>query len=156
MRRTTILGRKAFALGLFVAFTVAACQPPAGRVFQATLLHTSLSNPSGDYPLPVTLLDQADLVVGIEPTDGDTQGGPDPFVQVDPADPKALVLTWLGGLCDNDAAVSLYPTEPGYTLRLDVHQKLGLGCPAAGVLRGLRIVTSQPIPTGSITVSGTG
>jgi hypothetical protein len=149
-------GRKAFALGLFVTFIVAACQPPAGRVFQATLLHTSLSNPGGDYPLPVTLLDQADLVVGIEPADGDTQGGPDPFVQVDPADPKALVLTWLGGLCDNDAVVSLSPTGSGYTLRLEVHQKLGLGCSAVGLLRGLRIVTSQPVPTGSITVGGAG
>jgi hypothetical protein len=147
---------KAYALSLFLTFIVAACLPPAGRVFQTTLLHTSPSNPSGDHPLPVTLGDQTDLVVGIEPTEGDERGGLEPLVQSDPADPNALILSWLGGMCDNDAAVSFQPSGSGYALHLQVHQKLGFGCPAAGLLRGLRITTSEPIPPGSIAVSGRG
>ena len=135
---------------------IAACGQPAGHLFQATLLHRSPSNPSGDFPLPVTLADYADLVVGIEPTDGDPHGGPDPFVEVDPADPKALILTWQGGMCDNDVALVFYPLGSDYALQLNGHEKLGLGCPAAALMRGLRVVISKPIPTGSITVSGTG
>lgn len=143
---------KAFAV--VVALVVAACLPPAGRTYQTTLLHISPDNPSGDYPLPVTLSDQTDLVVGIEPAEGSY--GLEPVVQSDPADPKALILSWLGGMCDNDALVSFQPSGSSYALHLEVHQKLGLGCPAAGILRGLRIVTSEPIPIGSIAVSGRG
>ena len=46
------------------------------------------------------------------------------------------------------------PTDTGYDLRLAVHEKFGLGCPAAGILRGLRIETSEPILVGGITISG--
>jgi hypothetical protein len=144
------------ALSLMLTLTLAACLPPAGRLFNTTLIHKSPANPGGDYPLPVTLGDQTDLVVGIEPTDADESGGLAPLVKADPTDPNALIVSWLGGLCDNDAAVSFQPSGSGYTLHLDVHEKLGLGCPAAGLLRGLRIITSEPIPIDSIAASGSG
>jgi hypothetical protein len=143
-------------IGLLLAIVVAGCQPPAGQVFQTTLLHTSPDNPSGDYPLPVSLGDRSDLVVGIEQTDGDPSDGIVPVVQSDPANPNALILSWLGGMCDNDATVSFQRAGSGYELNLAVHEKIGLGCPAAGILRGLRIITSAPVPPGSIVVSGNG
>jgi hypothetical protein len=147
---------KARAIGLFLTVVFAACEPPAGQVFQTTLLHTSPDNPSGDYPLPVSLGDRSGLVVGIEQTDGDPSDGIAPVVQSDPANRNALILSWLGGMCDNDATVSFQRAGSRYELNLAVHPKIGLGCPAAGILRGLRIVTSEPVPPGSIVVSGKG
>ena len=148
---------KVAALGLVLTCFVAACSmPPAGQLFHTTLLHRSPSNPTGDYPLPVAIGDQTELVVGIEPAEGDQGGGPEPFVRLDPADPNALILTWVGGMCDNDAAVSFRPSGSGYALHLDVHGKLGFGCPAAGILRGLRIVASKAIEIRAIAVSGAG
>lgn len=142
---------RAIAVGLLLTAFLAACFPPAGRPF-----HTTLSTPDGSNPLPVALGDETDLVIGIEPAEPATSASLEPLVQADPTDPSAVIVSWVGGMCDNDASLSLRPSGAGYALHLEVHQKLGLGCPAAGVLRGLRINTSRPIPLGSITTSGRG
>jgi len=141
---------KSIAWAVCLAFVVTACLPPRG-----TLFHTTLTGPDESYTLPIALGDQTALVTGIEPTEGDPTVS-DPIVQGDPSDPNAVIVRWLGGLCDNDVALSLTSSESGYALHLEVHGKLGLGCPAVGVLRGLRIKTSKPIPADSIAVSGHG
>ena len=69
-------------------------------------------------------------------------------------DPTAVILTWLGGMCDSDAALVFSPTDSGYDIRLAVFGEPGPGCPAGGIMRGLRIETSEPIPVGAITISG--
>lgn len=128
---------------------LAACGSPPG-----TLFSTTLSNPNGEFPLPVEVRDTTDLVLGVGPAQIDSIDFRDAGVLADPTDPMAFILTWLGGMCDNDAAVNFRQTKSGYDLQLAVHEKLGLGCPAAGILRGLRIGASEPIPLGTITISG--
>ncbi len=139
---------QALVLGLLLASVAGACLPPAGRQFQ-----TTLSTPSGEYPLPVLLGDETDLVVAIEPAESDAFGGLEPVLQADPTDPNAFIVVWIGGACDNDAALSFRPSGPGYALHLEVHGKLVLGCTAAGIGRAVRIRASEAIRIGTITTS---
>ena len=141
-----MLGR-AIALSLLVAVLVAGCQPQ-GQSFQKTL------RTEDNKPLPVTLTDETKLVTGI------TQGavdpattGNDPAVRADRVEPNGLVLTWLGGACDQDAAVWFGVLNGGYVLTVSVHGSAA-NCPASAVPRAVRITTSRPIPADSIIVAG--
>jgi hypothetical protein len=144
-------------LAVSLAALIGACGSPAGRQFSTTLVHTSLDNPAGDYLLPVVLGDQTNLVTAIESAEAAaTDPGPDLSVKVDPSDPSAIIAVWLGGLCDSDATLVFQRSDSGYTLHLEAHQKLGFGCPAAGIGRAVRIKMSGPFPVGDILPSGQG
>lgn len=131
-----------------LASLLAACGPPPGVLFR-----TTISNPTGEFPLPVALGDTSGLVVDIGPAQFDPGDFRDAGVLADPTGPKAFILTWLGGMCDSDAALAFSPNDSGYDIRLAVQASLG-ACPGAGIMRGLRIETSEPIPLGAITISG--
>lgn len=132
------------------AALVAACAGPQGVSYEATL-----SNADGEYPLPVTLDDTTGLVVGIGPTQVDFGAFRDAGILSDPAARSAFIVTWLGGMCDKDAALAFSSAGSGYDLHVAIHEKLGLGgCPAAGVFHALRIETSEAIPLGAVTISG--
>jgi len=135
------------SLVLLVASFVSACQP-AGRVFQATL------GPA-DRPLPVSLTDETGLIVGLEAVAMNFTTWTDtPPLRGDPADGRAAILSFLGGMCDQDAKLAFRLHEGVYELRLNLQEKLGLGCPAAGVMRSVRLVTSEPIPVATVLVVG--
>lgn len=97
--------------------------------------------------------DQTNLVVGVEPADPEILAAI-PSIEVDPKDPKVLVIRWMGGACDNDAVLTFYPLSTGYGLDLTTHGRMGLGCVALGVHRGVRIAISKPVDVGSITFTG--
>lgn len=137
------------AIGAILAGAFASCGQPPGALFT-----TTISNPNGELPLPVSLVDATGLVLAIGPADFDQADFRDAGVLPDPGSPTAFVLTWLGGMCDSDAAVAFSSTESGYDLHLAIHVTLGGGCPAAGVLRALRVETTSSIAIGTITISG--
>jgi hypothetical protein len=135
-------------IALLVALIVAACQPE-GRIFRTTL-GTDIN-----APLSVTVADGTTLVTGIAEAAVDpVTVGNEPAVRADHDGATGLVLTWLGGGCDQDAAVRFLPATDGYVLTVATHQKLGLGCTAVGVPRAVRITLSRPIPADSIAVAG--
>lgn len=140
---------RALLTGAILIAVLATCGPPPGVLFNATL-----SNPDGEFPLPVELGDTSGLVVGIGPAQFDHGDFRDAGVLADRTSPNAFILTWLGGMCDSDAALVFSRRDSGYDIRLAVHGKPGGGCPAAGILRGLRIETTEPIPVATITISG--
>ncbi|HEX7950900.1 MAG TPA: hypothetical protein VF494_11170 [Candidatus Limnocylindrales bacterium] len=140
---------RSLVVGTILAAVLASCGGPPGTLYQALLTNTD-----GDYPLPVTLGDTTGVVVGIGAAQFDPADFRDAGVLADPADPKAFTVTWLGGACDNDTALALRTTDSGYDVELRVHEKLGLGCIALGILRGVRVQTSAPIDVGAITISG--
>lgn len=141
--------RRAVVLTLLVAVLVVACQPE-GRTFQTTL-RTEYSD-----PLPVTLTDETGLVTGIAQAEVDPATGNDvlPVLHADPNDPNVSVLTWTGGVCDQDTTVRFSVLNGGYVLSVAVDEKFGTGCPAAAVPRAIRIAASRPIPVDSVTVAG--
>jgi hypothetical protein len=136
-------------LGLLVAFLVATCGSPVGHELRTNL-------PTGDYsPLQVVLSDATGLVTGIEPAEADPQADAKAVIEVDPADPAAFIVTWLGGLCESEAVLTFRSSESSYFLHVEVHRGGG-GCPAMAVSRSLRVRTSNPIPAESIVVTGGG
>jgi hypothetical protein len=147
MQAATLL----IGVALLSGAAVAACsEPSSGRPFSAVL-----QGVQEVPPLPVALSDETGLVTRIEsaPSDPATAYA-SPAARADPTDPNAFIVSWLGGACDNDAALTFKQAEGVYVLNVAVHGKLVLGCTAAGVTRDLRIVTSSPIPVGSIVATG--
>lgn len=128
-----------------LAMAIAACAPePAGDVFRTTLLH------DGAEPVPVVFRDQTGLVTSIEPARNPNGSEFQPVAVTDPTDASAVVLTWVGGLCDESVTLSLTSTEAGRYLVVLTVRSRGGGCPAIGVPRGVRILTTTPIPISSI------
>jgi hypothetical protein len=135
-------------VGLLLGVLLAACAPPPGTLFRLTLV-----DPQGDYSLPIALGDQTGLVVGIEADAGDQPLDATESITADAKDPKVLILRWVGGACDNDATIAFYEGASNFALDLTTHGKLVLGCTALGVVRGIRITTTQPVAPGSISLT---
>lgn len=138
-------------VAVFAAVGVMACSgPDASRQFSAVLQFSAEA-----VPLPVVLSDETGQVTRIESAPMDPAS---PYagltVRADPGDPNAFLVSWLGGTCDNDAALTFKRSADGYVLNVANHGKLGLGCTAAGVARDVRIVTATPIPVASIVAAG--
>jgi hypothetical protein len=134
---------------LALAILVAACSlPPAGRLFRTSLPRDSYA------PLPVVLGDETELVTGIEAGPAGTDPGLRATVRVDPEDGQAFIVTWMGGLCASDAALSFTRAGSGYALHLEGHEPLLGSCSMGGIGQGLRIRTSSPIPLELIAVTG--
>ncbi len=130
------------AAALLVALLVVACGPPAGTLFK-----TTLTSSDGSYPMPVTLGDTTGLVVSVEPTVLDGWPGDDPTVTTDPGDPNVIILSWLGGACEDETVVGFWPAEGRYGMYVSTRGGPGLGggCPAIGLLRAIRIRLSSPV-----------
>ena len=143
---------RAATLGVLLAVVVVACLPPAGILFK-----TTLAQPDGAYPLPVTFGDETGLVRLIESANGDAGVGlGEPIVRPDVDDPRAVVVTFITGLCDDDATVSFQRSGAGFILHLEVHEGIVLGpCPAAAAIRAFRIRFTEPVPANSIAATGT-
>ena len=146
---------RTLSFAICIAVSLGACLGPSGQLFKTTLLHISEGNPAGDLPLPVVLGDETGLVVSIEPAAGETSDLK-PTVRPNPEDKNSFTVSWLGGMCDSDAQLLFRPHESGYSLALIVGRKLGLGCPAAGVPRGVLIKTSAHLALESIETFGGG
>jgi hypothetical protein len=106
----------------------------------------------------MVLSDETGLVTGVE------SAPIDPLVEyaeaaarADPTDPNAFMISWLGGACDNDAALTFKRHEEGYVMNVTVHGNVGFpgGCTMNGIPRDVRIVTSSAIPVDSIVAGGT-
>jgi hypothetical protein len=151
MRLTT--ARLLIAVSLVGALSVAACLgPSSSNQFRAVL-----QSPGDRAALPVTLNDETDLVTAIDTEAHDpTFQSQDPTVWTDPSHPNAFVVSWTGGACDNDVLLWFTRHEGGYSLSVEVHGKFSFpgGCPALGIPRDVRIVTSSPVPIDSIVAAG--
>ena len=139
----------ALAVAAVLAATLAACWP-SGPQYRVTL-----QDSSEIPPLPIVLTDETGLVTRIEAAQvPDPIGSSGLAVRPDPSDPDAFVLGWLGGACDNDVALTFKRHQNGYVLTVSTHGKLDTGCTLQAITRTVRIVTSAPIPVGSIVAAG--
>ena len=131
------------AAALLLTLIVAACGgSPAGVLFQ-----TTVANADGTYPMPVTLGDTTGLVTSIEAVVLRDWPGDGPTVQVDPTNPNALVLSWMGGACEDETVVGFWPVEGKFGMYVAPRGGVSFfgGCPAIGVLRAVRIHLSAPV-----------
>lgn len=106
-----------------------------------------MASPDGSYPMPVTLGDTTGLVVSIEAVILEDWPGDGPMVTGDPADPNALILSWLGGACEDETVVGFWPIEDRFGMYVAPRGAPGLGggCPAIGLLRAVRLRLSSPV-----------
>jgi hypothetical protein len=143
---------RAVTLAVLFMIVAAACLPPAGTLFE-----TTITQPDGSSPEPVVLGDQTGLVAAIESATGDTADGFELIARPDPHDANAVIVTWVGGACEDELAMSFYRSGEAFRLHVDVRGGPGIGggCPAIALIRGLRIQFSEPVPAGSIMVSRT-
>ena len=111
------------------------------------MFRTTVASADGSYSMPVTLGDTTGLVVSIEPIDLDTWPGDDPMVTVDPANPNALLLSWMGGACEDETVVGFWPVDDRYGMYVAPRGGPAIfgGCPAIGLLRAVRITLSAPV-----------
>ena len=149
IRAATLL----IAASLLGAAAVAACSGSTPSHEFKTILGLADEN----YSLPVVVRDETSLVTRIEAGPSDpTFNYMGAAARADPADPNAFIVSWMGGACDNDAVLWFTRGDAVYALSVEVHGKFSLfgGCPALGVPRDVRIVTSSPIPIDSIVAAG--
>ena len=136
---------------LSAAVVLAGCGPPAG-----TLFHVTLTDAAGDYALPVTLGDTTELVVSMEAAPVDAVGQT-PSVIADPTNARALIVSWLGGMCEDEAVIGFWPYDVGYGMYVASRGGPGLfgGCPGGAVVRSVRIMLSSPVPAADVAFTST-
>ena len=128
------------ALAALTAALVAGCSllpPPAG--IQGTI-------PGDDWPdLPVTVVDRAGIVGSIAPG----SGGIEPDVSLTgavsaiPGRDDAVMLTWLGGECDDRSVITIDPVGTRYRVSIE-SPSTALGCSAVGIIRRLVLTLNRP------------
>ena len=143
-----VQGMRSIALSVLVCFVVGCSGADEASIFRTALPQEV------DPPLPVVLRDTTGLVSTIGPAANPSGAQPDAEVLLDSADPKAFVVTWLGGPCEGDAALSFTRQGGGYLLELAASQRGA--CPLIGYPRGVRIATTVAIPISLIQVTGRG
>lgn len=143
-----VQGTRSLALSVLVCLFVGCSGADEASVFRTALPQEV------DPPLPVVLRDRTGLVSTIGPATDPSGAQPAAEVLPDPTDPKAFVVTWLGGPCERDAALSFTSHGGRYLLVLAASQKGD--CPLIGNPRGVRIATTVAIPISSIDVTGRG
>ena len=138
--------RRLSAIGVLLAFVVAACGGPAGTVFKIVT-----ASPDGSNRMPVALGDETGLVTAIEGAKGSSGVGFEQvLVEADPADAKAVIVSWTSGACDDDTSIGFKRSGTDFTLRLRVNNGFETGCTANLVFHAIRIRFSEPVPADSI------
>jgi hypothetical protein len=143
-----VQGMRSIALGVLVCLAVGCSERDQGAVFRTALPQEV------DEPLPVVLHDTTGLVRMIGPAVDSRGDDVVPELVPDPTDPKAFVITWLGGPCESEATLSFTSAGEGYVLVLGASHEGS--CPLIGYPRGVRISTTVAIPIRSIEVTGRG
>lgn len=131
--------RRSVARSLALAMLLAGCGLSAERTFQLELPGRELVD-----PLAVLVVDRASIVVGIGPAPG---GAPD-GVTLQPGRTDALVVTWLAGMCDRLATLTLEARFGGYTIT-EQTDRAG-SCLLAGVGRSVVLQLGRPISAESV------
>ena len=101
------------------------------------------------WPLPVSVLDHADLLVGVDPADGpwEIEDGAHSV----PGSPNRIRLQWLGGDCERVASVIVNRSGTGLVITVDSSGVDG-PCFLVGHSRAIEIELAQPVDPSQIDV----
>ena len=138
--------RRPFALA--VLLIAAGCDLLPGRAFDAEFPIVVL-DPQFDIAMkaiPVRLYDASGLVASVQVLLPEGLQRPGPGVEVDPIDPKTVVLRWDGGSCLDRVRIALSTTGLG-DFAIDVEEQGPLlgGCAGVGISRGVVITLNQDV-----------
>lgn len=142
-----VQGKRSFALSVLMCLFVGCSRADEARFFRTALPQEAAP------PLPVALRDMTGLVSTIGPANrSGVQFATEALA--DPTDPKAFVITCLGGPCERNAALFFTSQGGRYFPQLVASQRGD--CPTIAYPRGVRIATTVAIPISSIEVTGSG
>jgi len=129
-----------------VSVTAAGCSS-GGGTFQLTFPaeHETLTI----NPLPVALVDKTGLVAGFRLAPASPNWAPG--VTALPGDETALVITWVGGACDQHVSMTSEGTSSA--LRVAVQTSKAGGCRLLGVGRSVELVLTRAVRPGDVTLS---
>jgi hypothetical protein len=102
---------------------------------------------AGDVgPHPVTVVDHAGIVRAATPG-GPTTGpgaGPGPAFDLVPGRDDQVLVTWIGGECDDRTIVTIDPDAGRYRVHIDP-QSSATSCSAVGVIRTVLLTLDQAV-----------
>ena len=85
-------------------------------------------------PLPVMVNDNTGTVTAVVVGQGNFQEG----IEVAPAEPDLLIVTWMGGMCDMSTTLTVEPTIDTIRIIETTETRPG-GCRLAGIMRSVAI-----------------
>jgi hypothetical protein len=98
---------------------------------------------SGQPPVPLSLVDQADVVTGIHTGLGTALGA---GVAAVPGRPNTLRVSWLAGECSDRVTIVLNSVGSGYELTIHNHEGItAFTCTAGGIPRVLDIAFDRVV-----------
>jgi hypothetical protein len=116
-------------------------------------IQTTIPAADGNRALPVTVVDHAAIVAGVGPARaaapqdwgrGEVQsvGGRD----------DAVLVSWVGGSCDDRAIITIDPDGDRYTVTVKA-QSSAMGCDAAGHFRSVVLTLTRPTGADAFSMS---
>lgn len=94
--------------------------------------------------LPVTVVDHADVISDAAPAEIPADAPWETTIRAVDGRDDAVLLTWMGGACDDRAIVTV--DEVGARYRVTVKTEMsGMGCTAVGVFRAVLLTLAKPI-----------
>jgi hypothetical protein len=70
-----------------------------------------------------------------------------------PGRDDAVLVSWVGGSCDDRAIITVDATGDRYTVAVESQQAVGLGCDAAGHFRSIVLTLNEPTPADAFAMS---
>ena len=141
---------RAIGLGVAVAL-LAGCSLVAPSGIQTTI------PASGDSrALPVTIVDQAAVVAGVASAEAVApQDWARGEVQAVPERDDAVIVSWVGGSCDDRALLTVSPDGDRYAITVD-SQTSAMGCDAVGHFRSVLLTLTKPVGADAFDMSNEG
>jgi hypothetical protein len=125
---------------MFAAVLVAACSllpPPAG-------IQVTIPAAPGVQALPVTVVDHVGIVRNAAPADRPDDLDTRAVVRAIPGREDAVLLTWIGGDCDDRAIVTIDPDGDRFKVTVEARSS-ATACSAVGIIRTLMITLTRPV-----------
>jgi hypothetical protein len=121
-----------------VPVVLLACSPTTGRTFNVTMPGRELVQPTS-----VVVIDQTGLMLSVElPAVNVLPNRANQFRALE-GDPAVLIVTWVGGMCDDQTELVFERTPGGFRF-VERTDRTG-GCRLAGIGRTLAVRFSAPL-----------
>ena len=132
----------------FVAVLLAGCS-----LFAPSGIQVTIPAGSGTRALPVTVVDHAGIVAGAGPAQAAApQDWSRGEVQAVAGRDDAVLVTWVGGSCDDRAIITIDADGDRYTVVVESRSS-AMGCNAMGIFRSVFLTLSRPTRADAFTMS---